>query len=381
MKKLFFAIAVLLALAACEEWEPVFHVKYDAPEIPAPVTLDEVKAMASQITIAQLASRYTVGGGPVQINDNVFVAGRVVSSDKAGNIYKSLYIQDETGGIEVKAGRSSLYNDYAEGQTVYVLLQDLWVGMYGYKARNNTYNTGGNGMVQIGLQDYTGEYETSYIEEPSLIDSHVLRGEPGEKVVPAELSEAQLPSWNATVASCRHIGGIVSLKGLKYGNKIFVLLYLNPNDNKKESSNRIFLSDQTWGVKTWAMSKTLMGKYLGSGIGDDVKIGNSGDYNYGTVGSPKNTSIKSRDDIEHQAGTVSQYFNMGSTELAIRSSGYGRFGDYKIPDDVLDGSRSIDVKGILTLYQGAIQITVNAYEDIVYSDTQQPLPKATMSFD
>lgn len=380
MKRFLTALAALAALVSCEEWEPVFTLNYSDPGPGKTATLAEIQASSTQLTIAQLASRYVIGGGPVQITDNVFIAGKVSSSDKAGNIYKTMYIQDETGGMEVKVGRSGLYNDYAEGQTVYIMLQDIWLGMYGYKARNNTYNSGGNGMVQVGLEDSTGEYETSYIEEPFLVDKFIKAGEPGPKVVAAELTENDLPSWGATVSSCKYLGELVTLKNLKYANKVFVLIYLSTNHDKKESSNRIFVSDATWGVKTWAFSKSLMDKYLTSGVWDNIKIGNSGDYNYGTVGTPKSNIIATRNDIERQAGTVSQYFTMGSTELAIRSSGYGRFGDYKIPDDVLDGSRSIDVTGILTLYQGSIQITVNSYEDITYSDTGATLPKDTMVF-
>ena len=76
---------------------------------------------------------------------------------------------------------------------------------------------------------------------------------------------------------------------------------------------------------------------------------------------------------------MSQTFKMGNTEVAIRTSGYGRFGDYKIPDDILDGSKTLSVTGILTLYQGDIQITVNSYEDFTYADGT-PLPKETMTF-
>lgn len=381
MKRFITALAALAAFVSCEEWEPVFTLNYPDPGPGKTATLAEIQAGSTQLTIAQLASRYVIGGGPIQITDNVFIAGKVSSSDRAGNIYKSMYIQDETGGMEVKVGRSGLYNDYAEGQTVYVMLQDIWLGMYGYKARNNNYNSGGNGMVQLGLEDSTGEYETSYIEEPYLIDKFIKAGEPGTKVVAAELTGNTLPSWNATVSSCKYLGELVTIRNLTYANKVFALIYLNTNYDKKESSNRIFISDATWGVKTWAFSKALMDKYLNSGVWDSIKIGNSNDYNYGTVGSPKSNIIATRNDIERQAASVSQYFTLGNAEVAIRSSGYGRFSDYKLPDDVLNGSRAIDVTGILTMYQGGIQITVNAYEDITYSDTGETLPKDTMVFD
>ena len=282
-KSLIILATALAALVSCEEWEPVYTLDYDEPKAFEPVTLEQMNQMGRHITIAQLAARYTPGNGPIAITEDLFISGKVCSSDKAGNIYKSFYIQDETGGMEIKAGRSSLYSDYHEGQTIYVFLNGMTVGMYGYKSGNY----GGNGMVQVGLEDPTGEYETSYIELPFFIDKYIYKGELGAPVAPTTLSESQLPSKNGTVASCKYLGELVHLDGLQYANDVFTLLYLNSNDNKKESSNRIFVADQTWGVKTWAMSKNLMGKYLESGLWDAIKIGNSGDQNYGTVGDHK----------------------------------------------------------------------------------------------
>ncbi|MCR5519436.1 MAG: DUF5689 domain-containing protein [Bacteroidales bacterium] len=384
MKKAFIILAAALAaLVSCEEWEPVYTLEYDEPAAFEPVTLEQMQQMGKKITIAQLAAKYTPGAGAIKIQEDLFIAGKVCSSDKSGNIYKSFYIQDETGGMEIKAGRSSLYSDYHEGQTVYVYLNGMSVGMYGYKSGNY----GGNGMVQVGLEDPTGEYETSYIEVPMLIDKHIFKGELGDPVEPTTIDSSKLPGKNGTIANCKYLGELVHLDGLKYADNVFTLLYLNSNDNKKESSNRIFVADQTWGVKTWAMSKNLMSKYLESGLWDAIKIGNSGDQKYGTVGDHKDAKDilgnlvngKHYGDIERQAATLSQYFTMDGLEVAVRSSGYGRFGDYKIPDDILDGSKTLSVTGILTLYQGSVQITVNSYEDFTYADGT-PLPKETMTF-
>lgn len=63
--------------------------------------------------------------------------------------------------------------------------------------------------------------------------------------------------------------------------------------------------------------------------------------------------------------SVSQYFTMGGTEIALRTSGFSRFADRLIPEEVLDGSRTVSITGILTLYQGSIQLVVNSAEDIV----------------
>ena len=72
--------------------------------------------------------------------------------------------------------------------------------------------------------------------------------------------------------------------------------------------------------------------------------------------------------MEKAAYSVSQYFKMGSKEIQVRTSGYCRFSDVEIPESVLSGRATVDITGILTLYQGSIQFTVNSIEDIVIND-------------
>ena len=355
MRRHFISIfAALAVFASCEEWEPVLTLKYDEP-----ANYERVK-MTPTHTIAQVAAMYEIGT-PKTITEDIIIEGKVSSSDQAGNFYKSFYIQDATGGIEIKVGRSSLYSDYKEGQTVYVNLSGLTIGMYGFKTLKNYADgpSGGNGLVQIGLEDPTNEYETSYMELEALVNTHVLRGEIGEKVKPAVLTESMLPARDATLKTCPYLGQLVTIKGLKYANEIFTLAYIDSNLDKKASSNRIFLSDKTWGVDTWAMSKYLFIENLDKGLFDSVQIGNSGDYNYGTVADHKE-QIRANAD----AATVSQYFKCGSRELVIRTSGYAKFSDEKIPQEVLDGTATVEVTGILSLYQGDIQIVVNSLDDI-----------------
>ena len=394
----FLAIAASLTLlSACREWQPVVTLNYQEAEGFVPVTTADMNALGDSISIAALLKKYSPGSEkPVTIDEDLWIGGKVNSSDEAGNIYKSIFIQDETAGIEVKIGRYSLYNEYKPGQTVYVYLNGLTLGMYGYK----TGSYGGNGMIQIGMYDpknqtdatqafdvakYLKEhpgatvpdysnlaYETSYMELPQLVDAHVFRGALGRQVEPAVLTADQLPTTTATVNTCKYLGELVKLTGLSYANEQFTLAYITYNASTKESGNRIFLSDATWGVTTWAMSKNKMSEYLESGIWDAANIGNSGDYNYGTVGDHKNVSGSNGDtygDIERNAYSVSQYFTMGGKELSIRTSGYCDFADFEMPADVLDGSRTIDAVGILSLYQGGIQLALIDEKSLTYHDT------------
>ena len=379
MKKSLIITAALLALASCglkEEFHPVFTGKYPAPE-PERYWSDEDFGRIT--SIADLVSGYTIG--QPKVLGSTVIKGTVSTTDRPGNFYKSFYIQDETGGIEIKVGKNGLYNDYLLGQTVYVDCEDLTLGMYGYKSGNY----GGMGMAQLGFSDPSGSYETSYMEIPLLIDAHVLRGNPSElhPVTPAVITSAsQLPDpKTATQATNKLIGSMVTLKGLTYGNEVFCLLYLDSNQDKKSYTNRVFLSssnssDPTCGITTWAMSKEKMTEYLYSEIWDECKVGSGNTYaedeegNTLTVGSYRgenglyDASINGFNGIERTAYSVSQYFKLGSTDIQIRTSGFCKFCDVEIDPEVLSGRATIDVTGVLTLYQGSFQLVVNNIDDI-----------------
>ncbi len=335
--KLFSIAALLTGMTACEEFQPVFTGTYDDPEYVAPVD------MKSQVntTIAELKDMYTANKGPITINRNIVIAGQVTTSDKVGNLYKSLYIQDGTAGIELKLGKNGLYNEYKVGQWLYVSCDGLTVGDY-------------NGMIQIGYSDPTGEYETAYMEHQYIIDTHVFKGEQGEPVKPVEIEEKDLRKKE-------NLGRLVTIRDLEYGNEIFCLIYVNPNlsgEAKKAATNRIFIStdyDETpknWGVTTWAMSETLFKSYLEAGNFDEAALQDD---------SKLVKDFKKPDgsySILPTAYSVSQYFYMGKSAVQVRSSGFARFSDVQIDADVLAGRKKIDFTGILTEYDGESQFTL-----------------------
>ncbi len=164
-KTIYLIVAALLTLVSSKEWEPVFTLSYGDVEAAAPQSL-QVTA-----TIAQLKDLYEKHGALKIEDDNMVIAGKVISDDHSGNIYRELYIKDDTGVISVKIGLSSLYSDYRLGQTVYVRCGGLTIGQY-------------NGMPQLGVEDPTGEYETAYLDSRYLIDAHVVKGAKGEPVQP-----------------------------------------------------------------------------------------------------------------------------------------------------------------------------------------------------
>ena len=153
MKRIYIILfAAVALLTGCEEFQPVFTGKYPEPEQKEP------EVMTATHTIAELAGMYKLLK-PWKIDQNIVIAGQVSTSDQPGNFYKTFYIQDETGGMEIKVGRNGLYNEYKPGQTVYIKCEGLTLGMYGYKSNY------GNGMVQLGYEKNPNDkYETSYME-------------------------------------------------------------------------------------------------------------------------------------------------------------------------------------------------------------------------
>lgn len=346
MRKIFIIILSAIGLlVSCSEWEPVTTLKYNAPEQKAQ-TLPEVNAKISDVK-----ALYIKTGSPVTIEKDLVIKGQVISSDQAGNIYRSLYIQDESGAIELKIGKSGLYNDYKLGQWVYVKCEGLTIGEY-------------EGMIQLGFEDTSKKYETAYIDVQLILDQHIFRGALDAPVAPLEVSEAELKGALASNSKNPLFGRYVSFKGLTYGAKssysndkfkrIFCLLYIDPNKDKKDPANRVFLSRETYGVNTWAMSKTNFINHL-----------DKGDFNTPEPGKTLSDEVKASLRKYATSVIVSQYFSFGETPVQIRTSGYGKFADTPIDPEVLgdpastsaDG-KSIDVTGILTVYRGAAQFTL-----------------------
>ena len=373
MKKILLAFSVaLVALSSCrslkEEWDPVFTFGSNEPgeqHLYSESELSEFGFGGSFASIRELKSAYKSGG--VQLSGNLWIRGQVISSDVSGNLYRELYIQDETGGIDLKLGKSSLYSDYRLGQWLYVYCDGLTLGAY-------------NGMPQLGMapdNTSTNEYETSYIDVQAIIDQHVFRGAYAEPLSPVVVSESDIQAAISAGYTGELWGKIVTVPGLVYGNEIFALMYPNPNMDHKNGNpeNRVFLSDAgTWGIDTWAMSKSKYIEYVQSGNWDTAEVG-SGATRYGPItGTPAdylapdskalaafgpyaNTSYKEIMVAFATANYVSHYFLIGKTEVQVRTSGYAKFADEVLDERILGGA-PCDITGILSIYNGSAQFTL-----------------------
>ena len=343
MKRIHIILSVALALfASCEEFQPVFTGKYPDPQAQYIYTDADFDGFTS---IADVKEMYKNNGNkPYKVAQNCVIKGRVTTSDQVGNLYKTLYIQDETAGIEIKIGKNGLYNEYKLGQWLYVDCTDLTVGDY-------------NGMINIGYEDPTGEYETGYLEHSYIIDYHIFKGAYSDPVEPKVVTESDLHKKE-------NLGRLVTIQNLKYDNHIFILAYVDPNGNRKDyNNNGIFIDEEgpdNYGVTTWACSESKWKEYLNAGNFDSVEAAGA------TVGALKNSD--GTYNIGSMAYSVSQYFKMGGTDVQVRTSGYARFADTEIPEKVLKGEETVTLTGILTEYKGAAQFTLIDLDGVAKAD-------------
>ncbi|MCB0530152.1 MAG: hypothetical protein KDC65_16860, partial [Saprospiraceae bacterium] len=122
-KEKFFAAALaallLTVISAC--------VKTEFDEPPAggePVTL------TPNMTIKELKALHVTPEGFDEITEDIVIGGEVVMDDRSGNYYKTLVIQDATGGIEVKFNDGFLYQQMPVGRMLFIRCKDLLLTDY-----------------------------------------------------------------------------------------------------------------------------------------------------------------------------------------------------------------------------------------------------------
>lgn len=119
-RKLTTVIILLSLILGCENDFSTPNVACSPPEIQANTTLKNVKDM------------YVFGGKTFE--DELIVEGYVSSSDFSGNIYKTIFIQDQpedpTTGIKVAIDQTFNHTKYPLGRKIYLNLKGLSIDYY-----------------------------------------------------------------------------------------------------------------------------------------------------------------------------------------------------------------------------------------------------------
>lgn len=145
-------------------------------------------------TIAHLRS-YASYDLATTIPDGVVVKGRVTSSDRSGNFYRSMTIEDATGGLELLIGEYNLATLYPEGLEVALNLGGCAM-QYRY------------GVLQVGSQAPSYEsFGVGEIETRQRIDEVVVPSLDVEPIEPRRARVAEL-----TMDGCGRLVRVDSLR-------------------------------------------------------------------------------------------------------------------------------------------------------------------------
>ena len=150
MKKILYIVVVAIVMIACQ--------KYPEPEqVVSSYALEDSLAAGWEIKTIEEFQMMNNSEVPYQVTEKYLMRGVVTADDESGNIYKSIYIQDETAGICLSLDQVNIYTYMPRGQEVIIEMQGMWLGKYlgAYQVGDSTthYQYG----YQMGRYDWTKE--------------------------------------------------------------------------------------------------------------------------------------------------------------------------------------------------------------------------------
>ncbi len=148
-------------------------------EFDKPPVSTEDPNLTANTTIAELKALHSAGKFDV-ITDDRIIVGIVIADDESGNYYKTIVIQDHTGGIELKINATDQYVKYPVGRRLFIKCKGLTLGDY-------------NGVVQLGggVFDNNGSPSLGGIEQ-ALTDTYIFPGQYKQYVTPKKLKITEL---------------------------------------------------------------------------------------------------------------------------------------------------------------------------------------------
>ena len=148
------AILAATATVSCDN-------DFDYPPVIVPVATIQPNTTIAQVKAAYWSDERNYAD-TILFNDegeHIIIAGRVISSDETGNIYKSLVIQDETAALAMSINNNSLSETYKVGQEVVIDLTEMYIGKY-------------NGLQQLGFPTAVCHHHAVLVDFPHRAVAH-----------------------------------------------------------------------------------------------------------------------------------------------------------------------------------------------------------------
>ena len=191
------ALLLMLVAVGCNE-------DFDMP----PMVVPHAEHQAN-MTIAEFKAKYWQDGRNFidTCKEDTYIHGWVTSSDEEGNIYKYLYIQDETAGIGISIDANSIYTTYRVGQEIVINMKDFWIGKY-------------NGQYLIGKPEWYAAQSVWEAGRMTLdqFKEHVeINGLPNvENVTPIEVEIGDVVGHNDRETQLKYQGRFVVIRNVEW---------------------------------------------------------------------------------------------------------------------------------------------------------------------
>lgn len=171
LNKIFLASAILCGqaflLSSCDD------------ELDRPPVIEPMATYQPNTTIAQLKQTYWQADDnyytPIlttATGDSIIISGRVVSNDAAGNIYRQIVIEDETGAMDFSVTMNDINTKYYFGQEVRVNVTGMIIGKYAGLMRVGAIYNGSIGRMDES--QFTTHAQVNRLPNAALVDTTVV---------------------------------------------------------------------------------------------------------------------------------------------------------------------------------------------------------------
>jgi hypothetical protein len=232
--------------------------------------------VTANTTIKQLKALHVTSGSLDVVSQDIIIRGIVIADDKSGNLYKTIVIQDATGGITLLLGGNNLFNTYPIGREIFVNCKGLYLGDY-------------NRVIQLGGGIDASGTTPALADIPStLFSKYIIKGSFGNVVAPRVVTAASL----GTNMQDTLINTLIQINNSEFGVADTSKTYALPNQNPPGTAN-FTIKDCSGG------SITLRNSGYAAFAGYNVPNGNGSIVSVYTVfGTTKQLTIRDTFDLK-----------------------------------------------------------------------------------
>jgi len=160
-------------------------------------------SIVANTSIKALKAMHTSAGAYDVITTDIIISGVVVADDESGNLYKQLFIQDATGGLQITLDANSLYSTYPVGRKIFIKCKDLCISDY-------------NKTMMLGVKAIVAGSPSLEGIPANLISKYVVGGSLNNPVVPKVVTFADLGGTSSTNMQDPLIGTLIQLNDYRF---------------------------------------------------------------------------------------------------------------------------------------------------------------------